>query len=71
MAVFSHYGTTRSSNFLVISTFIHLMIIDDDNDFEEISDWTVPSGEKNYAIFSTVLVFKFCILIICKMVIQV
>lgn len=46
MAVFSHYGTTRSSNFLVISTFIHLMIIDDDNDFEEISDWTVPSGEK-------------------------
>lgn len=46
MVVFSYYGIIRLSNFFVIFTFIYLMIIDDDNDFEEILDWIVFLGEK-------------------------
>lgn len=40
-------------------------------DFEEILDWPMPSRKKNFAIFNTALILKFCISVTYKLVIQV
>lgn len=56
IAIVSHYGTTCSTNFLINSLFICLMVIAHSNNFEELSGWTVFS-EKIMMLSLTLLYF--------------